>query len=132
MPRSRTAQQPDFFATLSGPNAAPGDDDDRALGDFLDEPPPEDFIQGLRDELNATLASVRTAEKAPQPWSNLDRMLLGEMRVHSVARWLPPPECKKLRAEFAIEMARIWQTIAGPGEDAENETPIQVPPAPKD
>jgi hypothetical protein len=69
------------------------------------EPPPEDFVQRIRDELNATL--VRAQEAATLPWRDLTQAYLAEMRFHSVAGWLPPEEAGRLRTAFAHEMERL-------------------------
>jgi hypothetical protein len=90
--------QPDLFAAQPGqPEAAefPG----------LAEPPPQDFIQRIREELLATLARVTGAETLP--WADPTRAYLAAMRFRSIAGWLPPPEAERLRAAFAHEMARL-------------------------
>jgi len=76
----------------------------------LTEPVPEEFIQKIRTELLATLASVKAAETPP--WRDLTATTLGEMRFHSLAgTWLPAAEGEALRAEFAAEMLRLYRAI---------------------
>ena len=69
------------------------------------EPPPEDFVQRIRDELNATLVRAQKADTLP--WRDLTQAYLAEMRFHSVAGWLPPAEAGQLREQFAREMERL-------------------------
>jgi hypothetical protein len=81
------------------------------------EPPPADFVQRIRDELEATLALARGAVRLP--WPDLTRATLAELRFHSIARWLPGGEAAALRAAFEAEMARLWAAedeVAGAGE----------------
>ena len=89
----RFAAQPDLFADL---------------GRDMDDPMEQEFIDGIREELLATLALVRGADTLP--WSNLTHALLDEMHFNSVAGHLPEAEAGRLRAEFAVEMARLWAT----------------------
>lgn len=95
MPQS----QPDLFADHEPPSeefAAP------AL-----EKPPADFIARIRDELQATLCTVRAAETLP--WPDLTRATLAELRFHSIAGWLPKKEAEALRAAFEVEMTRLYE-----------------------
>src|SRR3954447_15108576 len=81
------------------------------------EPPPADFVQRIRDELEATLALARLAARLP--WPDLTRATLAELRVHSIARRPPGEGGAALRAAFEAEMARLWAAedeVAGAGE----------------
>jgi hypothetical protein len=93
-------RQTDLF---SRPADAPVD----SLADTLDEHPGEDFIQRIRDDLNAKLALVRVAERFP--WPNLTRVYSEEMRINSMSRWLPYAEAVVLRRAFACEMDRLYE-----------------------
>jgi len=98
MSHTRTASQPDLFQPADRPGY-------RAIEEI--EPPPEDFIQRIRDELAATLATARGAQSLP--WRDLTQTMLVEMRFHSIAEtWLPDDESAPLRAAFAIEMERLY------------------------
>jgi hypothetical protein len=103
MSRARVAQQPDLFALQA----------DQSGGNdpvyWMEEPPPEDFIQRIRDELLATLAMVQTANSLP--WPNLTRMTLAELRFNSITNWLPKTEAVALRTEFAAAMVRIYAIV---------------------
>ncbi|MBV1797470.1 hypothetical protein [Siccirubricoccus sp. G192] len=97
----RLGRQPDLFAPQP-------DLFDQGHGAEGAAPPPEDFIQRIRGELESTLAQVRAAEALP--WPNLTRSALAEMRFHSVARWLPEREALALRRAFSIELCRLYET----------------------
>lgn len=99
MPR-RFAEQPSLFDTPS--NSSTG-----SLVDQLDEHPGEDFIQGIRDELHATLALARGA--AAFPWPDLTQTYMVEMRFNSMSNWLQRQEAVALRREFAAEMDRLYE-----------------------
>jgi len=98
MSKDRFGEQLDLFG-----RAPAVDEDDLAA--TLDEPPPEDFIERIRDELLANLAKARAAQSLP--WEFLDALML-ERRFRSIAGWLPREEARKLRAEFAVEIARLY------------------------
>jgi hypothetical protein len=104
--------QPDLFAR---PADAPID----SLVDTLEEHPGEEFIQRIRDDLNAKLALVRDAARFP--WPNLTRVYSEEMRINSMSRWLPRTEAIALRRAFAAEMDRLYE--------AEDEARPMVPGA---
>lgn len=75
--------------------------------------PPLDFVARIRAELEATLNTVRGAERLP--WTDLTRTTLAELRFHSIARWLPDEEEAALRAAFETEMTRLYQLEEAPG-----------------
>ena len=87
----RFAAQPDLFADL---------------GRDMDDPMEREFIDGIRNELLTTLALARGATTLP--WRDLTQSTLAELHFNSVARYLPEAETERLRAEFAVEMARLW------------------------
>ena len=70
------------------------------------EPPPADFIERIRSELQSTLATVQAAPKFP--WRDMTQTLLAEMRFKSIAEWLPDEEAAELRTAFASEMTRLY------------------------
>ncbi len=78
-----------------------------SLADQLDEHPGDDFIQGIRAELRATLALARAA--ATFPWPDLTKTYMVEMRLNSMSNWLPRHEAVVLRREFAAEMDRLYE-----------------------
>lgn len=93
-----TASQPDLFAEPPSTResfvpAAPGH-------------APPDFIARIRDELQATLLSVR--EATALPWPDLTRATLAELRFNAIARWLPEDEAQRLRSAFEAEMTRLY------------------------
>ena len=96
----RFAEQTDLFDRRV-------DTPDWSLADELDEHPGEDFIQGIRDELLATLALARSSESFP--WSDLTRTYMVEMRFNSMSNWLPRREAVALRREFSSEMDRLYE-----------------------
>jgi len=75
-----------------------------------DGPPPADFTDRIRSELEGTLARVR--EAASLPWQDLTATTLAEMRFNSIAGWLPRHEANALRAGFQIEMTRLYAIAA--------------------
>ncbi len=77
----------------------------------IEEQPPADFIQGIRDELAATLARVRDADRLP--WRDLTAATLAELRFESISHWLPGPEAEALCAAFAAEMERLYAVTDG-------------------
>jgi hypothetical protein len=79
-------------------------------------PMPEGFVQRIRDELLATLALARAADG--NPWPDLTKLLLEELRFKSVARWLPPLEAKALGDAFEAELARIYAILDARSEAA--------------
>jgi hypothetical protein len=97
----RLSRQPDLFAT-AGQAHSP-------------EPPREDFITRIRDELTNTLARVR--EAAALPWKDLTAATLAELRFNSIAGWLPDDEASALRAAFQCEINRLY-IIAEAGDKA--------------
>lgn len=100
MSYQHSAAQPDLFASVDRPK--------RHMMDDI-EPPPEDFIQRIRDEVTATLEKASTAERFP--WRDLTQTMLAEMRFHSITEtWLPAEEAARLRSAFAAEMARLYAT----------------------
>lgn len=106
MSKDRFGEQLDLFANQSDPLER--DDhwlDPHNLAATLDEPPPEDFIERIRDELLATLVKVRAA--ATLPW-DLTQSMVAEMRFRSIAGWLPREEARRLRTEFVAEMERLY------------------------
>lgn len=72
----------------------------------LQQPPPADFIERIRAELDATLQKVREAELLP--WPDLTHTTMAELRFHSIAAWLPQAEATLLRTSFEEEMARLY------------------------
>jgi hypothetical protein len=72
----------------------------------LERSPPE-FTGRIRNELEATLGTVRKAESLP--WPDLTRATLAELRFHSIAGWLPEEEAAQLRAAFEAEMKRLYE-----------------------
>jgi hypothetical protein len=104
----RSHHQPDLFQ----PTRSPYNGGYAAL---LREPPPADFIERIRRELNDTLAMARDA--AALPWRDLTAATLAELRFHSVAGWLPDDEAKALRVCFQHEMRRLYH-IAERGAEA--------------
>jgi hypothetical protein len=93
-------RQPDLFAP-------PADSPTGSLIDQLEEHPGEDFIQGIRDELTATLELARRS--AQFPWKDLTRTYAVEMRFNSISNWLPRQEAVALRRAFAAEMDRLYE-----------------------
>ncbi len=96
----RFAEQPGLFDP-------PPDSPNSSLVDQLDEHPGEEFIQGIRDDLQATLALARGA--ASFPWANLTKTYMVEMQFNSMSRWLPRKEAIELRKAFAAEMDRLYE-----------------------
>ncbi|MGA9867122.1 MAG: hypothetical protein WBQ75_11875 [Acetobacteraceae bacterium] len=92
---SRFAAQSDLFAD-------PGRD--------MTDPMEQEFVENIREELLTTLALARGAETLP--WRDLTQATLAELHFNSVARYLPEAETERLRAEFAVEMARLWAAEA--------------------
>ena len=81
----------------------------------MDEPPPEDFIARIRDELTGTLARVRDAPSLP--WRDLTQATLAELRFNSIAGWLPDDEAAALRTAFQREMERLYGIADSAAED---------------
>ena len=67
---------------------------------------PDRFVDGVRAELNATLALVRDA--AVLPWEDPSKAMLAEMRMRSMSRWLPQEERATLLAAFDGELDRLY------------------------
>jgi hypothetical protein len=78
------------------------------------EPPQADFVQRIREELLATLATVRGADALP--WRDLTQATLAELRFHSIAGWLPDEEAKSLRAQFQSEIDRLYAAADSRGD----------------
>jgi hypothetical protein len=93
------ASQPDLFG-----EAQPSLEELLPAG--FDRAPP-DFVARIRDELEATLRTVRRAEALP--WPDLTRATLAELRFNSIAGWLPAEEATALRAAFEAEMVRLYE-----------------------
>lgn len=83
---------------------------------LLDEPPPADFIERIRNELIRTLATARAA--ARMPWRDPTAATLAELRFNSITNWLPSAEAEALRLSFNREMARLWDIAAREAEQA--------------
>jgi len=96
----RFAHQPGLFDS-------PPDSPTGSLVDQLDEHPGEEYIQGIRDELCATLTLARDA--ATFPWPDLTQTYMVEMRFNSMSNWLPRQEAVALRRQFAAEMDRLYE-----------------------
>ena len=96
----RFADQPELFAS-------PPDSPTWSLVDELEEHPGEDFIQGIRDELHATLALAQRS--ATFPWRDLTQTYMVEMRFNSMSKWLQRQEAAPLRRQFAAEMDRLYE-----------------------
>ncbi len=94
------ADQPGLF---DSPTSSPTG----SLVDQLDEHPGEEFIQGIRNDLCATLALARGAETFP--WPDLTQTYMVEMRFYSMSKWLPRQEAIALRRQFAAEMDRLYE-----------------------
>ena len=112
MVTQRTARQPDLFEVV-GPASGGG------YADLLDEPPPADFIERIRNELIGTLTTARAA--ARMPWKDLTAATLAELRFNSITNWLPASEAEVLRESFNGEMARLWDIAAREAEEAPQE-----------
>ncbi len=95
------------FAGQPGLFDSPTDSPTGSLVDQLDEHPGEEFIQGIRDELCATLALARSA--VTFPWTDLTQTYMVEMRFNSMSNWLPRQEAVTLRRQFASEMDRLYE-----------------------
>jgi hypothetical protein len=91
--------QPDLFAEQETAHAG--------RAPVAPEQPPAEFVTRIRDELEATLSTVRQAETLP--WPDLTRTTLAELRFHSIAGWLPEEEAAALREAFEAEMKRLYQ-----------------------
>ena len=93
MGKIRSDRQPDLFGSLPEAQQVV----------FV---PSEEFLAGIRTELNATLARVTAAQRLP--WSDLTQSMLGEMHFHSIAKYLPEAEAKSLSERFEVEIARLY------------------------
>jgi hypothetical protein len=80
------------------------------FGDFVKFPPmatpPADFVTRIREELTDTLTRVRGA--ASLPWKDLTQATLAKLRFDSIAGWPPEDETAGLRAEFHLELDRLY------------------------
>jgi hypothetical protein len=92
-PAAMRTDQPDLFASTTAPNRAAVD-------------APEEYIEGIRRELLATLALVEAASTFP--WKDEMAVLLADRRFLSMVNWLPQAEADALRARFNIEMDRLY------------------------
>lgn len=112
MPSSQSPLQPDLFEAAQPASA-------RGYATLLQEPPPADFIERIRNELIGTLAMARQAARLP--WKDLTTATLAELRFNSITNWLPASEAETLRESFNREMARLWDIAASEAEEAEQE-----------
>jgi hypothetical protein len=103
----RSAQQPDLFESACPRRGG--------YATLPQEPPPAEFIERIRNELRATLATVRGAARLP--WSDLTKATLAELRFNSITNWLPEAEAAVLRDSFGREMARLWDVAAQEAEE---------------
>src|SRR5947209_1535742 len=103
MPSSQSPRQPDLFEAAHPTSK-------RGYAALLQEPPPADFIERIRNELLGTLAMAR--EAARLPWKDLTAATLAELRFNSITNWLPANEAETLRESFNREMARLWDVAA--------------------
>lgn len=106
MHQARLGMQADLFDMAPGdaPAARPGHGG-------LAEPPDAAFVDGVRQELTATLARVRAAADA-LPWRDLTAAYLAELRFRSISRWLPAAEAARLVASFDAELDRLYAVLA--------------------
>ena len=102
MANTRLGRQPDLF------DARP-DLLDGLSGRDAFEPPPEDFIQPIREELGAMLARVQVATALP--WRDRTRAMLAEMRFDSIANWLPQAEAARLRRDFRAALTALYDRL---------------------
>jgi hypothetical protein len=112
MPSSRSPRQRDLFEAAQ-PASGHG------YAALLQEPPPADFIERIRNELVGTLAMAR--EAARMPWKDLTAATLAELRFNSITNWLPASEAEALRESFTREMARLWDVAAREAEEVPQE-----------
>lgn len=109
MPSFRSPRQPDLFETAQrGPNGG--------YAALLQEPPPADFIERIRNELIGTLVMARQAARLP--WKDPTAATLAELRFNSITNWLPESEAETLRQSFNQAMARLWEVAAREAEEA--------------
>ena len=87
-----SADQPDLFANIAPPEPTKME-------------VPEEFVEGIRQELLATLA--RLEGTAVFVRDDLLPALVGERRFWSLLNWLPPDEGAALRVRFDAEMDRV-------------------------
>jgi hypothetical protein len=109
MPSSQSPRQRDLFEVAQPARG-------RGYAALLQEPPPADFIERIRNELVGTLARAR--EAARMPWKDLTAATLAELRFNSITNWLPASEAETLRVSFNQEMARLWDVAAREAEEA--------------
>jgi len=105
----RSPRQPDLFEATRPAS-------ERGYAACLQEPPPADFIERIRDELIGTLAMTRQAARLP--WKDLTTATLAELRFNSITNWLPANEAETLRESFNREMARLWDVAAREADEA--------------
>jgi hypothetical protein len=112
MPSSQSPRQRDLFEVAQ---PAFG----RGYASLLQEPPPADFIERIRNELVGTLAMARGAVR--MPWRDLTAATLAELRFNSITNWLPASEGEALRESFNREMARLWAAAASEAQELPQE-----------
>lgn len=78
---------------------------------FTDAPPPSTTptADGVRDRLEAILASLRAADK--MPWTPSEARHWSIV-VPQMANWLPADERDAVRAAFAAELTRLQNANA--------------------
>ena len=76
---------------------------------------PAEFVERIRNELSATLALARGAERLP--WKDPTAATLAELRFNSIAGWLPEPEAEGFRAQFSVQMRRLWAAASAEAVD---------------
>jgi hypothetical protein len=106
LPRPMSNSQPDLFGDQQSEHI------EVVTAAF--EPPSPEFVARIRNELEGTLRTVRTAPTLP--WPDLTRATLAELRFHSIARWLPDQEGVALRTAFEAEIARLYEEQKHCGE----------------
>ncbi|HTN11291.1 MAG TPA: hypothetical protein VL154_10000 [Acetobacteraceae bacterium] len=112
MEHARLGEQPDLFTAPHDNPAAR-----QPANGGLSEPPDAAFVDGIRQELMATLAKVQAATDG-LPWRDLTAAYLAEMRFRSVSRWLPATEAERLVAMFDAELDRLYALLDAVAADA--------------
>ena len=98
MPSPDRNRQPDLFARADAPQPI-----------TMEEPPPADWVERIRNELRALLAKVEQATEFPFP--NLTAATLAELRFKGILFWLPEEEGTELHTRFKAEMHRLYVAI---------------------